>query len=106
MDDTAFRSWITNFLPQILKPDFSLDLGKVEDRTDGKLVHLDGLNFSRASALYRLARRFGGHQGEHLRKVADVHVKGSIDKVVGSDYESSHWLATFLVHALEQREHI
>ena len=25
----------------------------MEDRTDGKLVHLDGLNLSRASALYR-----------------------------------------------------
>ena len=25
----------------------------MEDRTDGKLAHLDGLNFSRASALYR-----------------------------------------------------
>ena len=28
---------------------------KVEDRTDGKLVHLDGLNFSRAWGLYRFA---------------------------------------------------
>ena len=26
---------------------------KVKDRTDGKLVHLDGLNFSRAWGLYR-----------------------------------------------------
>ena len=25
----------------------------MEDRLDGKLVHLDGLNFSRAWALYR-----------------------------------------------------
>ena len=29
------------------------DDSKVEDRTDGKLVHLDGLNFSRAWGLYR-----------------------------------------------------
>ena len=33
---------------------------KVEDRTDGKLVHLDGLNFSRAWGLYRwvITRRY------------------------------------------------
>ncbi len=31
--------------------------GKVVDRTDGKLVHLDGLNFSRAWALYNIATR-------------------------------------------------
>jgi hypothetical protein len=29
-------------------------LGKVQDRTDGKLVHLDGLNFSRAYNLYSI----------------------------------------------------
>jgi len=76
---------------------------KVEDRTDGKLVHLDGLNFSRAWGLYRLARRLGGPEGERLREVADIHVRASIDQVVGSDYVGSHWLASFLLHALEQR---
>jgi len=102
-DDTAFRGWINNFLPQMLEPGFSLEPGRVEDRTDGKLVHLDGLNFSRAWALYRLARRIGGSEGERLREVADIHVRASIDQVVGSDYVGSHWLASFLLNALEQR---
>ena len=30
---------------------------KVNDRTDGKLVHLDGVNFSRAWNLYNIAAR-------------------------------------------------
>jgi len=102
-DDASFRGWINNFLPQMLQPGFSLEPGRVEDRTDGKLVHLDGLNFSRAWALYRLARRIGGPEGERLREVADIHVRASIDQVVGSDYVGSHWLASFLLHALEQR---
>jgi len=102
-DDAAFRGWINNFLPQMLQPDFSLEPGRVEDRTDGKLVHLDGLNFSRAWGLYRLARRLGGPEGERLREVGDIHVRASIDQVVGSDYVGSHWLASFLLHALEQR---
>jgi len=102
-DDAAFREWINNFLPQMLQPGFSLEPGRVEDRTDGKLVHLDGLNFSRAWGLYRLARRIGGSEGERLREVGDIHVRASIDQVVGSDYVGSHWLASFLLHALEQR---
>merc|ERR1719237_1038157 len=102
-DDAEFRSWINHFLPQILQPGFSLEPGRVEDRLDGKLVHLDGLNFSRAWALYRLARRLGGSEGEQLREVADIHIRSSIEQVVGSDYVGSHWLASFLLHALEQR---
>ena len=39
---------------------------QVGDGTDGKLVHLDGLNFSRAWGLYRIASRLGGEEGERL----------------------------------------
>ena len=35
-------------------PTLHLFLGQVIDRTDGKLVHLDGVNFSRAWNLYSL----------------------------------------------------
>ena len=35
-----FESWIKDFLPQIFKKDFTLEPGKVLDRTDGKLVHM------------------------------------------------------------------
>ena len=39
---------------------------QVGDGTDGKLVHLDGLNFSRAWGLYRIANRLGGEEGERF----------------------------------------
>ena len=45
------------------------------DRTDGKLVHLDGLNFSRAWSLYSLARRLGGEDGRRLVELGDEHVR-------------------------------
>jgi len=102
-DDAVFRDWTLNFLPQLFDPEFVLEPGVVDDRTDGKLVHLDGLNFSRAWGLYRLARRLGGEQGDRLRELGDAHVRTSIDQVVGSDYVGSHWLATFLLYSLEQR---
>jgi hypothetical protein len=43
-----FLTWLDDFMPQLADPGYSLAVGKVSDRTDGKLVHLDGLNFSRA----------------------------------------------------------
>ncbi|MGB5462377.1 MAG: DUF2891 domain-containing protein, partial [Aureibaculum sp.] len=50
-----FRSWIDAFLPQLKDPYFELAPGIVSDRTDGKLVHLDGVNFSRAWSLNKIA---------------------------------------------------
>lgn len=52
-----YKFWLKNFLPQLLKKDFNLQPGIVSDRTDGHLVHLDGLNFSRASALYQIEKK-------------------------------------------------
>jgi hypothetical protein len=50
-----FRSWLKGFLPELSGTGFSLEPGVVSDRTDGHLVHLDGVNFSRAWCLYGIA---------------------------------------------------
>jgi len=105
-DQEQFKQWIQKFLPQLFDPEFDLQPGQVVDRTDGKLVHLDGLNFSRAWSMYSLARRLGGEDGRRLVELGDEHVRTSIDNVVGSDYAGSHWLATFLLHALETRDQV
>ncbi|MFK8037546.1 MAG: DUF2891 domain-containing protein [Crocinitomicaceae bacterium] len=102
LNPEAFKKWIKQFMPQILKKKFTLAPGKVKDRTDGKLVHLDGLNFSRAWCLYRLAKHLP-KQKETLIFIADQHLKTSMKQVVGSHYMGSHWLASFLVYALEMR---
>ena len=51
----AFKDWLAGFLPNIFASDFNLQPGLVADREDGQLVHLDGVNFSRAWCLYALA---------------------------------------------------
>merc|ERR1719347_2087420 len=102
-DDNEFRDWISSFLPQVLDPEFVLEPGVVVDRTDGKLVHLDGLNFSRAWGLYKVANRLGGGVATRLMELGDLHIRTSIQSVVGSHYAGSHWLASFLVYALEER---
>lgn len=97
----AFSMWIDDFMPQLKQEDYSLEVGEVSDRTDGKLVHLDGLNFSRAWVLYGLANNYPEQFG-HLSEVANEHVAYSFPNVVGDSYEGGHWLGTFAIFALQQ----
>ena len=54
LNELEFRIWIDAFMPGLQEKDFQIETGEVSDRTDGKLVHLDGLNFSRAWVFYGL----------------------------------------------------
>ena len=46
----AFEAWLGRFLPRLeeVKPTALFSPARVSDRTDGRIVHLDGLNLSRA----------------------------------------------------------
>lgn len=99
----AFSLWIEDFMPQLKNDDFDLDVGEVSDRTDGKLVHLDGLNFSRAWVLYGLANAYPD-DFEHLEEIADNHLVYSFPNLVGDTYEGGHWLGSFAIYALQESE--
>jgi hypothetical protein len=103
LESKEFINWMKDFLPQVFEKDFALEPGQVIDRTDGKLVHLDGLNFSRAWCLYGIASKLP-KQSSQLISIGDQHLKASMDQVIGSNYMGSHWLASFLVYALEKKE--
>ncbi len=93
-----FRTWLNNFLPQLATKEFALAPGKVSDRSDGKLVHLDGLNFSRAWCLYNIARVLPEYQ--HLKNNANQHMSASLPNLTDTHYSGSHWLGTFALYAL------
>ncbi len=76
LDAENFEMWLTGFAPQLGSEEFSLKVGMVSDRTDGQLVHLDGLNFSRAWVLYGLALQYPEYG--HLIKVANEHINHSL----------------------------
>lgn len=97
-----FTNWLNAFLPQLASPDFSLETAKVSDRSDGKLVHLDGLNFSRAWCLNGLANEYDEYQ--HLKTVANQHINASLPNIVDGDYMGEHWLASFALYALLSAE--
>ena len=93
-----FMVWLNKFLPELLSPSFDLSIGQVSDRTDGKLVHLDGLNFSRAWVFYELAEQFP--ELGHLKNIADRHIEHSYPNLVDDSYEGGHWLGSFAINAL------
>lgn len=95
-----FDLWITDFMPQLLDKNFSIEVGVVSDRSDGKLVHLDGLNFSRAWVFYGLASQYP--EFNHLIHVANQHIKYSLPNLVGDSYEGGHWLGSFAIYALDK----
>ena len=103
LEEDEFKKWLREFIPSLFKKNFSLVPGKVADRTDGKLVHIDGLNFSRARIFYSLVRSFP-EKREQFIAIGDEHLRASMNNVVGGDYMGSHWLATFLVYALDERD--
>ena len=97
----AFEMWLEDFLPQLKSEDFDVEVGEVSDRTDGKLVHLDGLNFSRAWVFYGLINQYPD-KFSHLQEIADRHVAYSFPNLVGDSYEGGHWLGTFAIYALQE----
>ncbi len=101
-DREAFLAWIRQFLPELLQEDFTLEPARVGDRSDGQLVHLDGLNFSRAWVFYGLADQYP-ETFAHLNPLAHAHMAYSFPNLVGDSYEGGHWLGTFAIYALGER---
>ena len=94
-----FKKWLKKFLPGFeKKPSDFIRIAVVTDRSDGKLAHLDGLNFSRAWCLYGIAETLPEY--EHLVQIANEHITYSLPNLVGDDYEGGHWLASFALLAL------
>ena len=94
----TYRDWLHEFLPELAKKDFQLEPGMVSDRKDGHLVHLDGLNFSRAWCLYGIVDTLPEYQ--HLVRIANDHVNYSLPNLIDDSYEGGHWLASFALLAL------
>jgi hypothetical protein len=95
-----FKKWFAIFLPQLSDPKFHMEPGKILDRTDGKLVHLDGLNFSRAWCLYGIAETLPEYG--HLKIIADEHINYSLPNLMDDNYGGTHWLGTFALYALNK----
>ena len=104
LSPAQFRRWLNRFLPQLAAgiPKSLLRPATVTDRSDPKLVHLDGLNLSRAWCLQSIANALP--QTDPARRVliraARIHLSDALPHVASGDYAGEHWLASFAVYVL------
>ncbi|MDJ0793752.1 MAG: DUF2891 domain-containing protein [Woeseiaceae bacterium] len=107
LNETEFAAWLGAFLPGI-PLDGSNDWlapGVVLDAKDGKLVHLDGVNLSRAWALEGIASGLpaGDPREAALMASAALHRETGIAAVSDEHYSGSHWLGSFATYLVTQR---
>jgi len=100
LQPTEFLVWLKKFAPALFNKNFSWETAKVSDREDGHLVHLDGLNFSRAWCFFALANKYPT-QLLHLKKLAMIHFNYSLPSITDGNYEGEHWLASFGLRAAQ-----
>ncbi len=107
MSADDYAAWLTDYMPSI-PTDGSRDWlapGVVKDASDGKLVHLDGVNLSRAWNLDGMAASLpdGDARIAALQASRDLHLSTGIAAVSDEHYSGSHWLASFAVYAVTRR---
>ncbi|MEM9085918.1 MAG: DUF2891 domain-containing protein [Pseudomonadota bacterium] len=102
-----YAAWLTAFLPQVPTDGASdwIEPGVVLDASDGKLVHLDGVNLSRAWALEGIASELDADDPRvaSLLAAAQVHKETGIAAVSDEHYSGSHWLASFATYLTTKR---
>jgi hypothetical protein len=98
----TFLAWAKQFAPKLFNKNYNWDVARVSDRTDGHLVHLDGLNFSRAWNFYYLIHQYP-KEFQHLQNLANTHLTFSLPSVVDGNYEGEHWLASFALRSFEMK---
>ena len=101
-----FPEWFHRFIPGLGggEPASLLMPADVADRSDPKIVHLDGLNLSRAWCMLGIARALP--ENDPLRSVliesAVRHAEATLPHLASGNHEGEHWLASFAVYLLSQ----
>jgi hypothetical protein len=99
-----YRKWLHRFLPGLAKgePKTLFVPATVADRSDPQIVHLDGLNLSRAWCMRGIAAVLPKDDPARriLLESAALHAQAALRHVASGDYAGEHWLASFAVYLL------
>ena len=101
----TFAAWLTGFMPGFAhgEPAALFTPVDVTDRSDPQLVHLDGLNLSRAWCLRGIAAALPPDDRRRgvARAAADAHLAAGWSGLASGDFAGAHWLASFALLALD-----
>lgn len=97
-----FPAWLHRALPGLAKgePKNLLHPATVSDRKDPQIVHLDGLNLSRAWCMRSIASALPKDDParKFLAEAATRHADAALPHIASGDYAGEHWLASFAVY--------
>jgi hypothetical protein len=100
-----FPDWLAAFMPGLARgePATMFTPVAVSDRSDPQIVHLDGLNLSRAWCFDGIAGALpaADPRVSLARAAAAAHLDAGLAGLDDADYLGSHWLASFATLALD-----
>ncbi len=98
-----FERWFRNFIPfdKLQKCINFNSPVKVSNKSDAKLIHIDGLNISRAWAFKDIIQKLkNGREKDFILKCYKKHREYGLRNVMSGNYGGEHWLASFAVYLL------
>lgn len=102
LDAQEFSQWLDTYLPSLKTGEGGnlLTPVTVSDVTDGYIVHLAGLDLSRAWCMQGIASSLpkDDKRSKLLMESAKAHAKLGFSYVFSGHYEGDHWLATFAIY--------
>ncbi len=100
LDDAAWPDWWAAFAPPDTALAHWLTPTRVADASDPKIVHLHGLNLSRAWCWRQLLPRLPAPLQPSVQQAISAHLRTSLAAATSGDYVGTHWLASFALLAL------
>jgi hypothetical protein len=100
IDNCDFADWWLQFRPRDLAP--WLTPASVSNGNDAKIVHLHGLNLSRAWCWKALLPILSDEDRPAVEAAIDAHLRASLPSVGADAYVGRHWLASFALLALDE----
>ena len=102
-----YGAWLDGFLPGLAhgEPASLFTPAKVGDRSDPHIVHLDGLNLSRAWSMRGIGNALPPADARVavLAAAAARHATVGLAGIESGDYMGSHWLTSFALLALSEQ---
>ncbi len=101
-----FSRWLDDYLPGLRAGKLGAwaTAAEVSDLTDARIIHLVGLNLTRAWTMQGVASALPPDDARRkfLENAARVHTDAGLKYVFSGNYEGEHWLATFAVYLLSE----
>ncbi|MCL4177598.1 MAG: DUF2891 family protein [Verrucomicrobia bacterium] len=104
LSGNEFSRWLDDYLPGLRRGRLGgwTTPAQVSDLSDPRIVHLVGLNLSRAWTMQGITSALPAKDRRRaaLERAATAHREAGLRFVSSGHYEGEHWLATFAVYCL------